>query len=158
MSLRLPSSAAKFFLHVPEYPLSGIRFMDIDKYVACLMLGLRAGELGREEDLTTSSFLAPGASYPDAYKPAADFISGLLVDAEIRRNNISPNDRNQIEAETVKLLQPRSAMGLSEKGIDFLNLYAARGFEHLQAEMGAPRSLEVFLLEYARIWSALDNQ
>ncbi len=158
MSLRLPNTAAEFFVHVPEYPLTGVRFMDIDKYFACLMLGLRAGELGREEDLATPTFLAYGAGYPDAYKPAADFVSGLLVDAEIRRNNINPNDRDQIEGETVKLLQPRSAMGLSEKGIDFLNRYAARGFEHLQAEMGAPRSLEVFFLEYARVWKALDNQ
>ena len=158
MSLRLPNTAAGFFDHIREYPLTGVRFMDIDKYYACLMLGLRAGELGREEDLAPQSFLASGAGYPEAYKPAADLIAGLLVDAEIRRNNINPKDRDRIESETVKLLQPRSAMGLSDMGTNLLNRYAARGFEHLQSELGAPRSLEVFLLEYACVWDALDNQ
>ena len=158
MSLRLPKAAAEYFVHIREHPLPGVRFMDIDKYYACLMLGLKASELGREDELAPQSFLAAGAGYPDAYKPAADLIAGLLVDAEIRRNNIDPKDRNQIENETVKLLEPRSAMGLSDTGASLLNRYAARGFEHLQSELTAPRSFEVFLVEYARILDALDVQ
>lgn len=157
MSLRLPKTAVEFFIHIQEYPMTGVRFMDIDKYYACLMLGLRASELGREDDLAPS-FLAAGAGYPDAYKPTADLIAGLLVDAEIRRNNINPNDRDEIERETVKLLQPRSALGLSNKGIELLNRYAARGFEYLRAELSSPRSLEVFLLGYGRVWKTLENQ
>ena len=141
MSLRLPNDAKSFFKHIPEYPthLQGVRFMDIDKYYACLMLGLRAGELGSEDDIAPSSFLAAGTGYPGAYKETGDVIAGLLVDAEIRRNHIDIEDRDQIESETVKLLKPQSAMGLSDKGIDLLNRYAARGLEYLQSEMDAPR-------------------
>ena len=158
MSVRLTDAATDFFVHISESPIKGVRFMDMDKYYACLMLGLRVGELGSENDLSQRSFLAAGAGYPDAYKPITDLISGLLVDAEIRRNNINAKDRDLIESETVKLLQPRSALGLSDKGLELLNRYAARGFEHLQSEMEAPRSLEVFLLEYARVWEALETQ
>ena len=114
VSLRLPKGAAEFFKHIPEYPsqLPGLRFMDIDKYYACLMLGIKAGELGEEDHIASSSFLAAGAGYPEAYKAAADLIAGLLVDAEMRRNNVNANDRDQIESETVRLLQPRSAHGV----------------------------------------------
>ena len=157
MSLRLTKTAAEFFIHIREYPMPGVRFMDIDKYYACLMLGLRAGQLGRDDDLGPS-FLAAGAGYPDAYRETADLIAGLLVDAEIRRNNINLSDGDQIERETVKLLQPRSALGLSDKGIELLNRYAARGFEYLRSELGAPRSLDVFLLGYASVWSTFDTQ
>ena len=156
MSLRLPNDTTEYFKHIGEYRLAGVRFMDIDKYYACLMLGLRVGELGRENDVAPRSFLAAGAGYPDAYKPTADLIAGLLVDAEIRRNKINAQDRDQIESETVKLLQPRSAMGLSDKGVELLNRYAARGFEYLKSELGAPRRLEVFLIEYGRVWDGLD--
>ena len=162
MSLRLPNDAKSFFKHIPEHAShpQGVRFMDIDKYYACLMLGLRAGELGRKDDIAPNSFLAANAGYPEVYKEAADVIAGLLVDAEIRRNNINVKDRDQIESETVKLLKPRSAMGLSDKGIDLLNRYAARGLEYLksESEVGAPRSLEVFLIDYSRVWGVLDTQ
>ena len=160
MSLRLPNDAKSFFEHIPEYPrhLQGVRFMDIDKFYACLMLGLRAGELGQEVDITPNSFLAPGAGYPEAYKETADLIAALLVDAEIRRNNIDVTDRDLIERETVKLLEPRSALGLSNSGVDLLNIYAAGGLEYLKSELDAPRSLEVFLIEYGRVWDTLAAQ
>ncbi|GEM_PF-1672437 len=160
MSLRLPKDAKSFFQHIPEYAshLKGVRFMDIDKYYACLMLGLRACELGSEDDIVPNSFLAAGAGYPEAYREIADLIAGLLVDAEIRRNSIDVKNRDQIESETVKLLEPHSTMGLSNKGIDLLNRYAAGGFEYLESEMDAPRRLEVFLIYYGRVWDALDTQ
>lgn len=160
MSLRLPNDAKLFFRYIPEYPahLQGVRFMNIDKYYACLMLGLRASELGSEEDIASSSFLAAGAGYPTAYRETGDRIAGLLVDAEIRRNYIDIKDREQIESETVKLLKPQSTMGLSDKGIDLLNRYAARGFEYLRDQMDRPRKLEVFLIDYGRIWDTLDTQ
>ena len=160
MSLRLPNEAKSFFKHIPEHAsqLQGVRFMDIDKYYACLMLGLRAGELGREDDIAPNSFLAAGAGYPEAYRETADLIAGLLVDAEIRRNNIDVGDRDLIESETVKLLKPRSALGLSDKGIGLLNRFAARGLEYLRSELDAPRSLEVFLIDYGRVLDALDTQ
>ena len=160
MSLRLPRAASDFFKHIPDRPpqLSGKRFMEMDKYYACLMLGLKAGELGSNDAVGPDNFLAAGTGYPEAYRETADLIAGLLVDTEIRRNNIDVNDRDQIESETVKLLEPKSAMGLSDKGTDLLNRYAARGLEYLKSEMDAPRSLEVFLIDYGRVWDALDTQ
>lgn len=160
MSLRLPNDAKLFFKHISESASQpqGVRFMDMDKYYACLMLGLRAGELGSEDAMVPNSFLAAGSGYPEAYRETADVIAGLLVDAEIRRNNIDVTDRDQIEREVVKLLKPKSAMGLSDKGIDLLNRYTARGLEYLKSETIAPRSLELFLIDYGRVWDALDTQ
>ena len=76
----------------------------------------------------------------------------------MRRNNVDLNDRDQIENETVKLLKPNSALGLSDKGVDLLNRYAVRGLDYLKSKLGEPRRLEVFLLSYRRVWDTLDTQ
>ena len=156
MSLRLTNESATFFSHIPTTP-PGVRFLDIDKFYACLMLGFKLGELGPKDDLR-DSFLAAGAKYPDPYQNVSNYIAGLLIEAEIRRKKLNLNDRDAIENETVKLLDPQSPLALSELGIEFVNRYAARGFEQLRDRMSAPDSLEVFLVSYGQIWFDLDNQ
>lgn len=157
MSLRLTNTSAVFFSHIDSSAVRGVRFLDIDKYYACLMLGLKSGKLGSKKDFR-DPFLAAGAKYPDVYSDVRDYIAGLLVEAEIRRLNLNATDRDLIENETVKLLDPRSPLGLSDTGVKRLNRYAARGFERLQNHMSAPHSLEVFLIMYAEIWSKIEGQ
>ena len=157
MSLRLTNASAVFFAHIDPSAVRGVRFLDIDKYYACLMLGLKSGKLGSEKDFR-DPFLAAGAKYPDVYSDVRDYIAGLLVEAEIRRRNLNSTDRDLIESETVKLLDPQSPLGLSDTGIELLNRYAAGGFEQLRDHMGAPYSLEVFLVKYAEIWNKIESQ
>lgn len=155
MSLRLTHEAATFFSHIRSTTTHGVRFLDMDMFYACLMLGLKSGEIGSNEDFR-EPFLAAGAKFPDPYQTVNPYVAGLLIEAEIRRKNVNPQDRDLIESETVKLLDPHSPIALSDVGIEFLNRYAARGFEKLRDRMSAPRSLEVFLVKYGEIWSKLD--
>ena len=156
MSLRLTNTSAIFFSNIEPPATRGVRFLDIDKYYACLMLGLKSGQLGPQEDFR-DPFLAAGAKYPDAHQDNSEYIAGLLVEAEIRRLPLDFTNRDLIESETVKLLDPRSPLGLSDKGIELLNRYAAHGFEQLRNHMSTPYSLEVFLIKYAEIWRELDG-
>ena len=156
MSLRLTEEAAAFFSKIDAQPVKGIRFLDIDKFYACLMLGLRAGQMASDPNLR-EPFLAAGAKYPEAYQAYDSYLLGLLVEAEIRRRKLDSGDRDLIEKETVKLLDPRSPLGLSEEGVRFMNGYAAKGFEILRDAMGGPRSVDEFLVAYADLWRSGDN-
>jgi len=151
MSLRLTEGAAAFFSKIDSHSIKGIRFLDMDKFYACLMLGFRAGQISVEPQLA-QSFLAAGAKYPDAYQAYGSYMLGLLVESEIRRLKLDSNDRNLIEKETIKLLDPGSSLGLSEDGVRFMNCYAAKGFEILQDAMNRPHSVDVFLVAYADLW------
>ena len=77
------------------------RFIMFDAYYCCLLLGLDASQLGTEGGSEDSNFLN---AYPDAYKGQAELIAGLLVEAELRRLDIGPENREDIEREMVRLL------------------------------------------------------
>ena len=83
--------------------------------------------------------------------------SGSWFEAEIRRRKLDANDRDLIEKETVKLLDPHSPLGLSEDGVRFMNRYSAKGFEILRDAMGGPRSVDDFLVAYADLWRSGDD-
>ena len=156
MSLRLTVDAATFFSKIDSHPIKGVRFLDIDKFYACLMLGFRVGQIANNPHFMPP-FLAAGAKYPEAYQVYDSYLLGLLVEAEIRRRKLDSNNRDLIEKETVKLLDPHSSLGLSEDGLRFMNRYAAKGFEILRDAMGDPRSVDEFLVAYADLWRSGDN-
>lgn len=157
MSLRLTKDAALFFAKIDARVIEGLQFLDIDKFYACLMLGLRAGQVASDPDLR-QPFLATGAKYPEAYQAYDSYLLGLLVEAEIRRRKLDSSDRDLIEKETVKLLDPRSPLGLSEHGVRFMNCYAAKGFEILRDRMTGPRRVDDFLVAYADLWRSGDDK
>lgn len=129
---------------------SGPRFMMFDAYYCCLLVGLDEGRHGRSADLEATSFLNSG--YPESYRGQAELIAGLLVDAELRRQDILPDDKESIEAEMVRLLDLKSQTRLSGSGDVLLNLYAATGFKKLDDSMPSPSNLEDFLVAYHRLW------
>ena len=156
MSLRLTEDAAAFFSRIDSRSTKGVQFLDIDKFYACLMLGLRAGQMASDPELRPP-FLAAGATYPEAYQAHDSSLLALLVEAEIRRRRLDSKDRDLIEKETVKLLNPRSPLGLSVDGVRFMNQYAAKGFEILRDAMAGPRSVDDFLVAYAHLWRFGDD-
>lgn len=126
------------------------RFIMFDAYYSCLLLGLDASQLGTEGGSEESNFLN---AYPDAYKGQAELIAGLLVEAELRRLDIGPENREDIEREMVRLLDLVSPTRLSENGDKLLNRYAVTGFQRLQAGMLQPDNLEDFLVGYHGLWA-----
>lgn len=127
------------------------RFIMFDAYYCCLLVGLDGRRQGRAADLEPAEFFR---GYPESYRPQAELIAGLLVDAELRRQDILPDDKDSIEAEMVRLLDLKSQTRLSAAGDELLNLYAAAGFQKLDERMPAPSTLEDFLVGYHRLWSS----
>jgi len=127
------------------------RFLMFDAFYCCLLVGLDGGRQGRATDLEPTDFFR---GYPESYRGQAELIAGLLVDAELRRQDILPDDKESIEAEMVRLLDLKSQTRLSPDGDELLNLYAAAGFQRMDDRMPAPNTLEDFLVGYHRLWSA----
>jgi hypothetical protein len=113
------------------------------------MVGIDARKLGIKEDLESEVFLN---GYPEDYKGQADIIAGLLIDAELDRKAIEPENKASIEREMTRLVNPTATTRLSDTGNDLLNLYAASGFKLIQDNMMAPASIEEFLVAYYQLW------
>lgn len=135
----------------PAQRESGPRFLMFDAYYCCLLVGLDEGRHGRAADLEPTEFLR---GYPESYRGQAELIAGLLVDAELRRQDILPDDKESIEAEMVRLLDLKSQTRLSGPGDVLLNFYAASGFKKLDDSMPSPSNLEDFLVAYHRLWGS----
>lgn len=128
---------------------ASVRFLMFDAFYCCMLLGLDQAKLGDESRLESANFFD---GYPDPYKGQAELIAGLLVDAEIRRLEIQPDDREDIERQMVYLLDLSSPSRLSNDGDQLLNRYAVSGFDRLRAMMTECDNLEDFLVGYHRIW------
>lgn len=146
MNFRLPARARPFFKPIDQRP----RWLIFDSWYVCMLLGLRARKLGSADELEPEYFFD---AYPEEFKPQADFIAGLLIDAELYRNNIDVGDKVSVEHEMVLLLDPQRSTGLSELGVDLLNKYAVAGFAIIDEAMIPPASIEDFLVRYSAMWA-----
>jgi hypothetical protein len=159
MSFILPTNVRTFFgfdgqrafarARTPRRETS-VRFLMFDAFYCCMLLGLDQAKLGDEGRLEPTNFID---GYPEPYKGQAELIAGLLVDAEIRRLEIQPDDREDIERQMVHLLDLSSPSRLSGDGDQLLNRYAVSGFDRLKAAMTECDNLEDFLVGYHRIWT-----
>ena len=159
MSFTLPANARTFFGFEGQRAFarsqsakrdSSTRFLLFDAFYCCMLLGLDQARLGDENRLEPAYFII---GYPEPYKGQAELIAGLLVDAEIRRLGIQPDDRDDIERQMVHLLDLSSPSRLSADGDDLLNRYAVSGFDRLKTAMTECDNLEDFLVGYHRIWA-----
>jgi hypothetical protein len=154
MSFVMPKAARGFFRTITERTVSGSRYIMFDTYYVCLLLGLDARRLGPAEELEGDRFID---NYPEDYKAQADYIAGLLIDAELERNQIDLTNKARVEAQMVLLLDPSNPTGLSATGSERLNRYAVGGFARIEQEMIAPAKLEDLLVRYAGMWSGEDD-
>ena len=159
MSFTLPMNARNFFGFEGQRAFArsqtakrdtATRFLLFDAFYCCMLLGLDEAKLGAADRLEPANFII---GYPEPYKGQAELIAGLLVDAEIRRLGIQPDDRDDIERQMVHLLDLSSPSRLSGDGDELLNRYAVSGFDRLKIVMTECDNLEDFLVGYHRIWA-----
>lgn len=161
MSFILPKGARDFFgfdgnrafaKRGPVKREGATRFLLFDAYYCCVLLGLDQARIGDTGNLEAEPFYTAG--YPDPYKGQAELIAGLLVDAELRRLNVSVDDREDVERQMVRLLNLTSPSRLSSAGDTLLNQYGVAGFDKLHDEMLEPDNLEDFLVGYHALWAS----
>ena len=155
MSFRFPRDARAFFNSIEKPKDGALKFIMFDAYYCSLLIGLDTRRLGAKEDLETDTFLP---TYPEDYRNQADIIAALLIDAELDRKAIQPDDKASIEREMTKLIDPTSPSKVSEAGNELLNLYAAAGFRTFQSAKMPPSTVEDFLVAYHSYWHTRDEQ
>ncbi|MPM94696.1 hypothetical protein SDC9_141844 [bioreactor metagenome] len=74
-----------------------------------------------------------------------------MIDAELRRQGIEPEDKKSIENLMSDLLDPDSSTKLKSSGIDLLNQYAVTGMDVIREKIGKTSELEVFLSHYFKL-------
>lgn len=146
MNFTLPGKARPFFRTVTERTPKYLMF---DSWYLCALIGLRERTLGAKDELEDEYFID---HYPEDFKAQADFLAGLLIDAELDRNRIDVQDKASVEREMILLLDPSRMTGLSESGVEILNRYAVGGFAKLEDAMLPPANVEDLLVKYAELW------
>ncbi|WP_075632284.1 hypothetical protein [Novacetimonas hansenii] len=149
MNFTLPAKARPFFKTMSEQ--RSPRWLMFDSWYVCTLAGLRTRLLGAKEALEDTYFID---SYPEDFKPQADFMAGLLIDSELNRKDIDVSDKASVEREMILLLDPQKNTGLSEVGVELLNRYSVTGFEKLDEIMLPPATVEDFLVRYSEMWAS----
>lgn len=145
MNFTLPAKARPFFKTVTAPP----KFLMFDSWYMCALVGMRERTLGGKDELEDAYFLV---DYPENFRFQADYIAGLLIDAELDRKGIDVEDKASVEKEMILLLDPSRSTGLSEAGVELLNRYSVGGFARLEEAMLPPANVEDLLVKYAEIW------
>jgi hypothetical protein len=151
VNFTLPAKARPFFRTVTERTPKWLLF---DSWYVCMLVGLRDRTLGSKDELEDTYFFD---AYPEDFKPQADFIAGLLIDAELDRNGIDVENKASVEKEMILLLDPSRSTGLSETGLELLNRYAVGGFARIEEAMLPPANVEDLMVKFAEIWGDGDD-
>lgn len=147
MNFTMPKGSSVFFGSMSGAGLEA--WLMFDSWYVCMLRGIHARKLGDVKFLEDRDFIR---EYPSEYKGKADYIAGLLIDAELERASIAVSDRASVEAVMIELLDPSRATGLSPDGVRLLNRYAVTGFEEMRDAMENPASRDDFLIAYADLW------
>lgn len=147
MHFRMSKSAQAFFSNIISFDGSHgsdekSKFsFQFDVYYCCALLGMAACQI--DED--TSDLKDLTENYPKPYLENKNYIAGLLVASEAKRQNIDV-DSSELEGVMLQYLSNDDTL-LSEEGVKMLNAYALKGF-HLIHEFPLeekPTSREEFL-------------
>lgn len=151
MAFRLPKGVREYHDMVNNRTDGGVKFKYLfDFYYLCLMLGLDKAKIGPKENLESGEFVD---DYPDPYKNVSEIVAGLLIDAEMRRKDIAPQDRTRIENLMLGIIDQFSLTGLNQEGLDLLNRYAVTGFEEIHTNITKTSELETFLVHYYQLFN-----
>lgn len=74
--------------------------------------------------------------FPSDYEGSRNTIVGLLVNAELIRLGISPEDKKEVKEKYQQIIEPESQAKLTSKGFTLMNEYASRGYELFTEELG----------------------
>jgi len=143
MAFILSNNGRNYFESINNRKDGGKKFdYMFDIYYIGLLVGFSIIKLGDESDLEDEEFVK---NYPGNYESISKLISGLLINAEMKRRDIQKKDRKSIERLIVDLIS-KKALGLSEEGMNLLNLYSAGGMNYIKDNIPLTDKLETFIV------------
>ena len=131
--------------------------LDFDIYYAGAMLGLCARERIDEDRYDVEIGREITRTYPKDRAEHAGIIAGMLIEAELSRQSIDPNNSDAIIRTIDAYLSAGDQSRLTEQGHRLLNRYAAAGFRLLEEHYTTFDYEEEFVVAYLTLLDEVCN-
>lgn len=154
MSFKFPKEGRDYFKNIMIEGGGGSsdKLNMFDAYYYCLLIGFALNRIDTDKNALGAEFQK---SYPEQYKESKDYINGLLISAELKRNNTKRDDTS-FQKVMLDIINTNEASNLSAIGFERMNEYALRGFlEIKERSRFVPQSREEFLLSYFEIINSI---
>lgn len=145
MSFRLSTEARSYYRQINEKSTTGQFDSLWDQYYLSAMAGVKDRSRVPEDDEPGEEFVTDVIQAYDDQK--YEIYSSLIV-AEIDREGIPWDEKQEIQDMMLKILDSSSHTRLSSYGTTVLNCYAEKGFMLIRSDITAPPELDEFLEQY----------
>lgn len=145
MSFRLSTEARSYYRQINERSTTGEFDSLWDQYYLSALAGIKDRSRVPEDDEPAEEFVA---DVIQDYEDQKYEIYSTLIVAEIEREGIPWDEKDEIREMMLKILDSSSHTRLSNYGTTVLNCYAEKGFRLVRSEITAPPELDEFLEQY----------
>lgn len=153
MSFRLSTEARSYYRQINEKSTTGEFDSLWDQYYLSAMAGIKDRSRVPEDDEPGEEFVT---DVIQAYDDQKYEIYSTLIVAEIDREGIPWDEKQEIQDMMLKILDSSSHTRLSDYGTTVLNCYAEKGFGLIRSDITAPPELDEFLEQYQSFLEGLD--
>ncbi|RLM83823.1 MULTISPECIES: hypothetical protein [Haloferacaceae] len=153
MSFRLSTEARSYYRQINEKSTTGEFDSLWDQYYLSAMAGIKDRSRVPEDDEPGEEFVT---DVIQAYDDQKYEIYSTLIVAEIEREGIPWDEKQEIQDMMLKILDSSSHTRLSDYGTTVLNCYAEKGFRLIRSDITAPPELDEFLEQYQSFLEGLD--
>jgi len=143
MGFELSDGAQTYYKQINQRSKSGKFGIQFDFYYLCCILGMLKGKFPQLESGNELTRTFPAEYYKQRYH-----IIGLLIDAEIKRTGLDPQNRDNLEKFMLKLVSMENPTHLSDEGEKYLNRYAEGGYQLIVEEIGVIDDYTSFMIKY----------
>lgn len=153
MSFRLSTEARSYYRQINEKSTTGQFDSLWDQYYLSAIAGIKDRSRVSEDDEPGEEFVT---DVIQAYDDQKYEIYSTLIVAEIDREGIPWDEKQEIQDMMLKILDSSSHTRLSDYGTTVLNCYAEKGFRLMRSDITAPPELDEFLEQYHSFLQDLD--
>ena len=145
MPFRLSTEARSYYRQINEKSTTGQFDSLWDQYYLSAMAGIKDRSRVPEDKEPGEEFVS---DVIQAYEDQKYEIYSSLIVAEIEREGIPWDEKDEIQDMMLKILDSSSHTRLSDFGTILLNCYSEEGFRLIRSEITAPPELDEFLEQY----------
>ena len=131
--------------------------LEFDIYYAGAILGLCARQRTTSKTYDSEIGRELTRTYPRDRQEHADTIAGMLIEAELSRQSIDPNNADVIISTIDEYLSSSSPTRLTQEGHRLLDRYAAAGFRLIEERYIGFDYEEEFLAAYLNLLDEICN-
>jgi hypothetical protein len=153
MSFRLSTEARSYYRQINERSTTGEFDSLWDQYYLSAMAGIKDRSRVPEDEEPAEEFVT---DIIQDYEDQKYEIYSTLIVAEIEREGIPWDEKDEIREMMLKILESSSHTRLSNYGTTVLNCYAEKGFRLVRSEITASPELDEFLEQYHNYLEGLE--